>query len=68
MDLDSKSGEIIALLSKISNVKRIITFYITFTSEFGENVEWENIKNDLDISYFNVSYQLNTVLASITDQ
>ena len=62
LDLESKKDEITALLNKISNVKQITDLSITYTSELGDVVSWETIKNNLEVSYFNISYLVNSII------
>jgi hypothetical protein len=68
MDLDEKSDEIKGLINKISNVKQISGFYITYQSESGktlDNDEIERMKKELDTLYYEISYVINSRVQTV---
>ena len=63
MDLEDSLEEIKSLISKISNVKKIIGIDITYTSEDGQIIE--NPGNiDETTSYFQINYVINSIVQS----
>ena len=68
VDLDEKSDEIKALINKISNVKQISGFYITYQSELGKTLddsEVEQMKENLDTLYYEITYVINSRVQTV---
>jgi hypothetical protein len=68
MDLEEKSDEIRALINKISNVKQISGFYITYQSESGQTLEDDEIewmKENLDTIYYEITYTINSRVQTV---
>ena len=68
VDLDEKSDEIKALINKISNVKQISGFYITYQSESGKTLddsEVEQMKENLDTLYYEITYVINSRVQTV---
>lgn len=68
MNLEDKSDEIKGLINKISNVKQISGFYITYLSESGSLLN-ESDKLDmlshLDTIYYEIDYVINSKVQTI---
>lgn len=62
IDLDSKQEEIKTSLSKISNISAITSFSVEYFNENEDQVSWEELKNNINISYFTISRIINTTL------
>lgn len=56
--------EIKSLISKISNVKRIIDMEITYTNEDGSVVSPEIVYGEGNVVYFSINYIINSVIES----
>lgn len=56
--------EIKSLISKISNVKKIIDMEITYTNEDGTVVSSSDVYNGNNVVYFSVNYIINSVIES----
>ena len=56
--------EIKSLISKISNVKRIIDMEITYTNEDGSVVSPEIVYGEENVVYFSINYIINSVIES----
>lgn len=56
--------EIKSLISKISNVKRIIDMEITYTNEDGSVVSPEIVYREENVVYFSINYIINSVIES----
>ena len=68
VNLDEKSDEIKALINKISNVKQISGFYITYQSESGKTLddsEVEQMKENLDTLYYEIDYVINSRVQTV---
>lgn len=63
IDLESSLEEIKSLISKISNVKRIIEIDIIYTGEDGSTIEDTSII-DKKTSYFQINYVINSIIQS----
>jgi succinyl-CoA synthetase beta subunit len=62
VDLESKKSEIIALLSKIPNVKQITSLEITYTNELADVIPWETVQESLETTYFSITYLVNSII------
>ena len=68
MNLEEKSDEIKGLINKISNVKQISGFYITYLSESGNlvgEIEKEVMFENLDSIYYDIDYVINSKIQTI---
>ena len=68
VNLEEKSDEIKGLINKISNVKQISGFDITYLSDSGENLEdsdLEEMYKDLDSIYYKINYIINSRVQTI---
>ena len=68
MNLEEKSDEIKGLINKISNVKQISGFYISYLSENGKllnDIEKESMFNNLDTLYYEISYVINSKVQTV---
>lgn len=70
MDLDEEKPSIESLISKVSNVRKISNLTITYMDEVGNVIQPDPVTGklggiDYDISYFDIEYNLNTVIQSI---
>lgn len=68
MNLKEKEEEIKGLINKISNVKQISGFYITYLSESGKTLsdeEVEKLYSELDSSYFEITYIINSRVQTV---
>ena len=68
MNLEEKSDEIKGLINKISNVKQISGFYISYLSESGSLLDEENkgeMLTKLDTIYFEITYVINSRVQTI---
>jgi len=68
MDLEGRKDEIKGLINKISNVKQISGFSITYMSESGKNLDDEEVErlySELDSSYFEISYIINSRIQTV---
>ena len=68
INLEEKSDEIKGLINKISNVKQISGFYITYLSENGSNLsdsEKEAMFNNLDSIYYRIDYIINSRVQTV---
>ena len=60
VDLENARPEIITSISKLSNVKSVSEFSIDYKSEFGEILNWEDIKSRLNKTYFSIKYHITS--------
>ena len=68
VDLDEKTDEIKALINKISNVKQISGFYITYQSESGKTLDDDEVtrmKENLDTLYYEITYIINSRVQTV---
>ncbi len=68
INLEEKSDEIKGLINKISNVKQVSGFDITYLSESGETVEGSDLErmySDLDSIYYKINYIINSRVQTI---
>ena len=68
MNLGEKTEEIKGLINKISNVKQISGFYITYISESGktlDDAEVERMMEELDTIYYEISYVINSRVETV---
>ena len=68
INLEERSDEIKALINKISNVKQISGFYITYQSESGKTLDDDEVKKlyeELDSSYFEITYIINSRVQTV---
>lgn len=63
ISLPDRIKEITALLNKISNVKNITDLTIKYISELGDVITWSDISGDLDTTYFNITYNVNSIIS-----
>ena len=63
LDLETQKDYMKALLQKISNVKIISKIDISYQTESGDSLSWDQIKPNLDTTYFEVTHLLNTSVA-----
>lgn len=64
VDLEKRRSEIISSISKITNVKCLNSLNISYTHELGESLEWADIMNDLDKTYFVINYQISSTITT----
>ena len=67
-NLEQKSDEIKGLINKISNVKQVSGFYITYLSESGSLLGEEDksvMFSNLDTIYFEITYVINSRVQTI---
>jgi len=63
INFEKEKDSIIALINKITNIRKVNSFDITFMDEGDNEVSWEEIiKEDPNLSqtYFNVSHSITT--------
>jgi hypothetical protein len=68
INLEERSDEIKAMINKISNVKQISGFYITYQSESGKTLDDDEVKKlyeELDSSYFEITYIINSRVQTV---
>ena len=68
VNLEEKTDEIKGLINKISNVKQISGFYITYQSESGKTLDDDEVAKlyeELDSSYFEISYIINSRVQTV---
>jgi hypothetical protein len=68
VNLDEKSDEIKALINKISNVKQISGFYITYLSDSGKTLDDDEVKDmyeNLDTIYYEIDYVINSRVQTV---
>lgn len=68
MNLKDREEEIRGLINKISNVRQILGFYITYMDESGKLLTEEEVANlyeNLDSSYFEVDYLINSRIQTV---
>lgn len=68
INLEGKTDEIKGLINKISNVKQISGFYITYQSESGKTLDDDEVARlytELDSSYFEISYIINSRVQTV---
>ena len=68
MNLEDKSEEIKGLINKISNVKQISGFYITYLSESGkllDESEKQSMFSNLDTLYYEIDYVINSRVQTV---
>ena len=68
MNLEERSDEIKGLINKISNVKQISGFYITYLNENGKELsdsEKESMFSNLDTIYYEISYVINSRIQTV---
>jgi hypothetical protein len=68
MNLEEKSDEIKGLINKISNVKQISGFYITYLNESGKVLsddEVTRMMENLDTLYYEITYVINSRVQTV---
>jgi len=68
MNLEEKSDEIKGLINKISNVKQISGFYITYLDESGKVLsddEVTRMMENLDTLYYEITYVINSRVQTV---
>jgi len=68
MNLDEKSDEIKGLINKISNVKQISGFYISYLSDSGKTLDDDEVQEmykNLDTIYYEIDYVINSRVQTV---